>query len=82
MRNNRIIDWDRVRDAARGAVEGYTGADDERVRAARADGIIDGANVALNAYRGQAGSADAANKGLLVVLGLAVVAGAVMMARK
>lgn len=71
-RKKKLFDWDRVRDAARGAVEGYTGADRAREAEARAQGVLRGADVALAATERRARSAETLS--MPVVLGMAALA--------
>lgn len=71
-RKQPLFDWDRVRDAARGAVEGYTGADRARVAEARAEGVLRGADVALQATERRAVSAETLSTP--IVLGMAALA--------
>lgn len=74
----KLIDWDRVRDAARGAVEGFTGATDERIYAAQARGVVQGSGVALQAYDRRTESAEGSQKLILGLLAVVVIGGLVL----
>lgn len=74
----KLIDWDRVRDAARGAVEGFTGATDERIYAAQARGVVQGSGVALDAYNKRTDAAEGSQKLILGLLAAVVIGGLVL----